>query len=214
MAGRKGMITSEDLASIRSCNQFLGSIELLAPEQGETLRDHRPRWICLNDYMFKAEVCVPIEYDIVELLYVFSLTPIHIAPNSWKIIQAVVWFCEWGKCHTDCYLRRSLLSRNLMQGHVTFSGKQNTKIVDNLPDLVPEWKMRFFYSWFKEAGGGSPLAGASLKGGERGCWMLRRRHQRAGNEPKDDTRVLPIARGEGLMTECGLIIFGRSRAID
>ncbi|KAL6001064.1 hypothetical protein ACLOJK_006791 [Asimina triloba] len=39
---------------------------------------------------------------------------------------------------------RSLLSRKLMKGHMTFVEKRNTKIVSKLPNLVPEdeWRER------------------------------------------------------------------------
>ncbi|KAL5987361.1 hypothetical protein ACLOJK_038526 [Asimina triloba] len=40
----------------------------------------------------------------------------------------------------------ALLSRNLLHGYVTFTGKGNTKLVNNLIDLVPEWKSKFFYA--------------------------------------------------------------------
>ncbi|KAL5979397.1 hypothetical protein ACLOJK_019295 [Asimina triloba] len=40
-----------------------------------------------------------------------------------------------------------LLNHKLLQGYVTFAGKGNTKLIDNLPDSVPEWKSKFFYAW-------------------------------------------------------------------
>ncbi|KAL6012242.1 hypothetical protein ACLOJK_002720 [Asimina triloba] len=92
MAGRKGIITFEDLAFIRSCYQISYNIELLVSKQGETFRDHRPNCICLNEYMFKVRVYVPFEHGIAKLDYVFNVASIHITPNSWKIVQAVIQF--------------------------------------------------------------------------------------------------------------------------
>ncbi|KAL6002971.1 hypothetical protein ACLOJK_023193 [Asimina triloba] len=79
---RKRIITFEDLTSIWSCNQISDNIELLAPELRETLWDHQAGCICLNEFMFKVRVRVPFEFNVVELLYVFSIAPIHLTPNS------------------------------------------------------------------------------------------------------------------------------------
>ncbi|KAL6001374.1 hypothetical protein ACLOJK_007108 [Asimina triloba] len=61
--------------------------------------------------MFKVVVRVPFEFNIAELLYVFGAASIHVAPNSWKIVQAVVWFYKWWRCSANRYFWRSWLSR-------------------------------------------------------------------------------------------------------
>ncbi|KAL5980936.1 hypothetical protein ACLOJK_028856 [Asimina triloba] len=118
------------------------------------------------------------EFSVAELLYVFNVAPIHLTPTSCKIIQTVVWFCEWRRCCANRHFWRFLLSRKVIQGIFTFTGKHNNKVVSNLPDSVSEWKMRFFYACSKEAGGGGlSLSGESLIGGERDCltsWKPRR----------------------------------------
>ncbi|KAL5978230.1 hypothetical protein ACLOJK_029347 [Asimina triloba] len=85
-----------------------------------------------------------------ELLNIFGAAPIQILPNSWRIIQSVPWFCESRKCMADQHFWASLLSRKMMLGSVSFTRKWNTKIVSNLPNSVPEWKLQFFYARFKE----------------------------------------------------------------
>ncbi|KAL5980805.1 hypothetical protein ACLOJK_028716 [Asimina triloba] len=52
--GKKGMIVSDNLASLRSYYRISDCVELLAPSEGETLRDHRKGCICLNEWMLKA----------------------------------------------------------------------------------------------------------------------------------------------------------------
>ncbi|KAL5978858.1 hypothetical protein ACLOJK_018753 [Asimina triloba] len=47
----------------------------------------------------QAGVCTPFEFGVADLLQVFHIVLIHVTPNSWKIVQAVVWFCEWKKCY-------------------------------------------------------------------------------------------------------------------
>ncbi|KAL5980941.1 hypothetical protein ACLOJK_028861 [Asimina triloba] len=92
------------------------------------------------------------EFSVAELLYVFDVALIHLTPTSYKIIQTVVWFCEWRRCCANRHFWRFLHSRKVIQGIVTFTGKHNNKVVSNLPDSVSEWKMRFFYACSKEAG--------------------------------------------------------------
>ncbi|KAL6003216.1 hypothetical protein ACLOJK_023439 [Asimina triloba] len=149
MEGKKRIITFEDLKSIWSCNQISDNIELLASELRETLQDHQNDCICLNKFIFKVGVQVPFEFSITDLLYVFGTTPIHLTPNSWKIIQTIVWFCEWRRCSTNHHFWRFLLSRKVIQGLVTFTGKHKNKVVNNHPHSrgrgvvlilgVPDW---------------------------------------------------------------------------
>ncbi|KAL5985202.1 hypothetical protein ACLOJK_036440 [Asimina triloba] len=103
--GQKGDISSEDLGSIRSHYRILDSIELFAPREGETLRDHQDGNIYLNEWMFKAGVRIPFDFGISELPHVFGAAPIQVYPNSWK---------------------------KVILGCVTFVGKRNMKIVSNL----------------------------------------------------------------------------------
>ncbi|KAL6003016.1 hypothetical protein ACLOJK_023238 [Asimina triloba] len=49
MTRKKGMITAEDLASLRSRYHITDHFELLAPSAGETFRSHREGCICLNE---------------------------------------------------------------------------------------------------------------------------------------------------------------------
>ncbi|KAL5979959.1 hypothetical protein ACLOJK_039071 [Asimina triloba] len=49
MVGKKGMITSNNQGSLHSCYHILDNIELSAPREGETLRDHYDDSICLNE---------------------------------------------------------------------------------------------------------------------------------------------------------------------
>ncbi|KAL6003223.1 hypothetical protein ACLOJK_023446 [Asimina triloba] len=100
--------------------------QLLAPELRETLQDHQAGRICLNEFMFKVGVRVPFKFSVTELLYVFGTAPIHLTPNSWKIIQIVVY-------NTNRYFWRFLLSRKVIQGLVTFTGKHTNMVVNNLP---------------------------------------------------------------------------------
>ncbi|KAL6002292.1 hypothetical protein ACLOJK_034222 [Asimina triloba] len=116
MAGKKGMIASDDLGSLRPCYHFPNSIELSAPREGDSLWNHRDGSICLNEWMFKAGV----------------------STNSWKVVQLVMWFCERKKCKADRHFWVSLLSRKVMLGCVTFAGKRNMKIVSNVLDSWSE----------------------------------------------------------------------------
>ncbi|KAL5985224.1 hypothetical protein ACLOJK_036462 [Asimina triloba] len=81
-AGRRRMISSEDLESIRACYDIPERIELLASERGMTLKDYHLRCICLNEFMCKAGVNVPFELGVAELLNTFDVAPIDVAPNS------------------------------------------------------------------------------------------------------------------------------------
>ncbi|KAL5994071.1 hypothetical protein ACLOJK_034942 [Asimina triloba] len=89
MTGKKEMITSEDLASIWSRYLISNFFEFLIPLEGETLRSHREGCVCLNEWMFKVGVRIPLEFGISELLNIFGVAPIQIMPNSWRIIQSV-----------------------------------------------------------------------------------------------------------------------------
>ncbi|KAL5977767.1 hypothetical protein ACLOJK_036775 [Asimina triloba] len=66
--------------------------------------------------MFKAGIWIPFEFEVADLLQAFRVASMHITPNSWKIIQKVLFI------------------RKLLSGCVNFVGKGNTKLVDNLPD--------------------------------------------------------------------------------
>ncbi|KAL6003988.1 hypothetical protein ACLOJK_004534 [Asimina triloba] len=89
MTGKKGMITVEDSASLRSRYHISDLFELLAPSEGETLGSYREGCVGLNEWMFKVK------------------------------------------------------------GGISFVGKRSTKIISNLPDLVSEWKLLFFYAIFR-----------------------------------------------------------------
>ncbi|KAL6006445.1 hypothetical protein ACLOJK_037399 [Asimina triloba] len=135
MAGKRGMIIPNNWASLRSRYCIPDYVELLVPAEGVTLRNHHEGCIYLNEWMFKAGVQIPFDFDILELLHIFGAAPIQVLPNSWSIIQSVLWFCE----------------------------KRNTKIVLNLPDSVPEWKLRIFYALFKEVQGAVRSWGVPLQ---------------------------------------------------
>ncbi|KAL5994277.1 hypothetical protein ACLOJK_035149 [Asimina triloba] len=72
MMGKKGTITAEDLASLRSRYHILDLFDLLAPSARETLRSHREGCICINERMLKAGVRISLEFGISELLSVFG----------------------------------------------------------------------------------------------------------------------------------------------
>ncbi|KAL6002636.1 hypothetical protein ACLOJK_022855 [Asimina triloba] len=109
MASKKEMIVPDDLESLRSRYRIPDSVELSAPREGETLRDHHDGSICLNEWMFKAGVRIPFDFGVSKLLPLvrFRFTADH---QFWA----------------------SLLSRKVTLGYVTFTRKQNTKIVLNL----------------------------------------------------------------------------------
>ncbi|KAL6002107.1 hypothetical protein ACLOJK_037555 [Asimina triloba] len=109
--GKKGMITSDDMKSLHSRYHIPDSIELFSPREGETLRDHRDSSICLNEWMFRVGVQIPFKFGISELFHIFGAAPIQVFPNSWRIIQSVMWSCEWRKCRANRHLWASLLSR-------------------------------------------------------------------------------------------------------
>ncbi|KAL6001278.1 hypothetical protein ACLOJK_007010 [Asimina triloba] len=106
MTGKKWMITSEELVSLRLRYLILNFCESLAPLEGETLRSHREGCVCLNEWMFKAGVHIPLEFGISKLL-------------------------------------------NVILGGISFAGKRTTKIVSNLPNLVSDYKLRFFNARFR-----------------------------------------------------------------
>ncbi|KAL5973249.1 hypothetical protein ACLOJK_037276, partial [Asimina triloba] len=60
MTGKKGMIMSEELVSLRSRYLIPNFFELLATLEGETLRSHREGCVRLNEWMFKARVRIPL----------------------------------------------------------------------------------------------------------------------------------------------------------
>ncbi|KAL6002574.1 hypothetical protein ACLOJK_034508 [Asimina triloba] len=68
MTRRKGMITPEDLASLRLRYHIPDHFELLAPSVGETFRSHREGYVCLNEWMFKTGVRIPLDLCVLELL--------------------------------------------------------------------------------------------------------------------------------------------------
>ncbi|KAL5978621.1 hypothetical protein ACLOJK_029738 [Asimina triloba] len=76
MTEKKGMITSKDLASLWLRYLIPDFLELLAPLEGEILRSHREGCVCLNEWMFKAGVQIPLEFGIFELLNLFGVAPI------------------------------------------------------------------------------------------------------------------------------------------
>ncbi|KAL6009567.1 hypothetical protein ACLOJK_022797 [Asimina triloba] len=61
MTGKKGMITFEELVSLRSRYLIPDFFEFLAPLEGETLRSHCKGRVCPNKWMFKAGVWIPLE---------------------------------------------------------------------------------------------------------------------------------------------------------
>ncbi|KAL6005064.1 hypothetical protein ACLOJK_005625 [Asimina triloba] len=61
MTGKKGMIMSEELVSLRSRYLIPNFFELLAPLEGETLKSHCEGYVCLNEWMFKAGIRIPLE---------------------------------------------------------------------------------------------------------------------------------------------------------
>ncbi|KAL5986380.1 hypothetical protein ACLOJK_014713, partial [Asimina triloba] len=60
MLGKKWMITLEELVSLRSRYLIPDFFELLAPLEGETLSSHCKGCVCLNEWMFKARVRIPL----------------------------------------------------------------------------------------------------------------------------------------------------------
>ncbi|KAL5973161.1 hypothetical protein ACLOJK_037188, partial [Asimina triloba] len=87
--------------------------------------------------MLKAEVWIPFEFRIAELLLGFRVAPMRVTPHSWKIIKAVSWFCEW---------RGELLVCKLLQGYVAFVRKGDVKLIDYSLDPALEWKLRFIFT--------------------------------------------------------------------
>ncbi|KAL5986985.1 hypothetical protein ACLOJK_015320 [Asimina triloba] len=119
------LISSEDLALIRDCYEILSNIVLSTSKPHETPRDRRPGYICMNEFMFKTGVQIPFEFGVADLLQGFR-----------KGYRA------------DRYFLRALLVRKSIQGYVTFIGKGDAELIDNLPDLfvserdswgVPDW---------------------------------------------------------------------------
>ncbi|KAL5985856.1 hypothetical protein ACLOJK_027845 [Asimina triloba] len=126
-----GGYSASDLVLIRDCYEISSGIDLSTPEPHETPRDHRPGYICLNEFIFEAGFRIPFEFGVADLLQGF---------------RAVSWFCEWKECRAYRYFWRALLVRKSLQGYVTFARKGNAELIDNLPDSVPRWKSRFFYA--------------------------------------------------------------------
>ncbi|KAL5978134.1 hypothetical protein ACLOJK_029251 [Asimina triloba] len=82
MTKKKGMIIPNDLESLRSRYRISDCIELLAPTEGETLRDHYEGNIYLNEWMFKAEVHIRFDFGISKLLHIFGAAPIQEEPEG------------------------------------------------------------------------------------------------------------------------------------
>ncbi|KAL6001237.1 hypothetical protein ACLOJK_006969 [Asimina triloba] len=82
MTGKKGIIAAVDLVSLRLRYHISDFFELSAPSERETLRSHRKGYVCLNKWMFKEGVRIPLEFGISKLLNVFGAAPIQISPNS------------------------------------------------------------------------------------------------------------------------------------
>ncbi|KAL6000693.1 hypothetical protein ACLOJK_006419 [Asimina triloba] len=74
--GEKRDDTAKDLASLRSRYHIPDYFELLAPSARETFRSHYEGCVCLNEWMFKAGVRIPFDFDILELLHAFGAAPI------------------------------------------------------------------------------------------------------------------------------------------
>ncbi|KAL6001525.1 hypothetical protein ACLOJK_007263 [Asimina triloba] len=77
MTGKKGIITADDLASLRLRYHIPDYLELLPPSAGETFRSHREGCIYLNERMFKAGVWIPLDFGIFELLHICGVSPIQ-----------------------------------------------------------------------------------------------------------------------------------------
>ncbi|KAL6002444.1 hypothetical protein ACLOJK_034376 [Asimina triloba] len=60
--------SSDELAQIRDCYEILSGIDLSARKPYETPRDHHPKYIFLNQYMFKAEIQIPFEFGVADIL--------------------------------------------------------------------------------------------------------------------------------------------------
>ncbi|KAL5975352.1 hypothetical protein ACLOJK_019674 [Asimina triloba] len=62
-------------------------------------------------------------------------------------------------------LLQALFISKLLQGYVTFAGKGNAKLIDNLLDSVPEWKLKFFCDWLVSPIGGGEATRTFLYAG-------------------------------------------------
>ncbi|KAL5986370.1 hypothetical protein ACLOJK_014703 [Asimina triloba] len=128
-------LTFEDLGMIRDSYNIPNSIIKLPLASHETSRDYHPRHLCLNEYMLRAGVRVPCEFGVAEALVAFHVSPTRVTPHSWKVIQAMAWFCERGGYWVDGYLWRELLVCRLLRGYAVFSRRGDVKTIDNPPPI-------------------------------------------------------------------------------
>ncbi|KAL6004117.1 hypothetical protein ACLOJK_004664 [Asimina triloba] len=94
----KQLIMSEDFDVIREGYGIPANIVLSALAPHETSRDYRPGHLYLNEYLLGAGVRIPFDFGVAEALWAFNVSPAHVVPHSWKIIQTMAWFCECRRC--------------------------------------------------------------------------------------------------------------------
>ncbi|KAL5986919.1 hypothetical protein ACLOJK_015254 [Asimina triloba] len=82
----KRLISFEDLVAIRDYYGIPRSIILSPPEPYESPRDYCPGHICLNESMLRVGVRIPFEFEVVEVLLAFHVSPAHVIPHSWKVL--------------------------------------------------------------------------------------------------------------------------------
>ncbi|KAL6002419.1 hypothetical protein ACLOJK_034351 [Asimina triloba] len=140
------LIMPEDLDAIREGYGIPASIALSAPALQETSRDHRLRYLCSNEHILRVGVRIPFEFGVAEALWAFHVSPAHVVPHSWNIIQAMAWFCERRGCLADRYLWRELLICRSLHGYAMFLTRDDVKAIDNPPVLAPGWESRFFFA--------------------------------------------------------------------
>ncbi|KAL6009503.1 hypothetical protein ACLOJK_022732 [Asimina triloba] len=100
-------------------------------------------------------------------LLAFHILPARVTPHSWKVIQAMTWFCEREGYRANRCLWRDLLVCRLLQSYAVFFGSSNVKAIDNPPNPTPGWKLSLFFRQviFEEGHPGRPrtVGGASTQ---------------------------------------------------
>ncbi|KAL5980158.1 hypothetical protein ACLOJK_036625 [Asimina triloba] len=144
---REFSLCQKDLNVIREGYSIPSNIILSAPAAHETPRDNRPGHLCLNEHMLGLKVRNPFDFGVAEALWAFNVPPACIVPHSWKVIQTMAWYCERRGCSAVRYLWSELLMRRSSQVYVEFLARRDIKGIDNPPDSMPGWELRFFFAW-------------------------------------------------------------------
>ncbi|KAL5987864.1 hypothetical protein ACLOJK_035620 [Asimina triloba] len=94
-------ISQRDLDKIHQNYNILMELELVPTGLDDSLMTPKSGCLCVNEHMFKADIRLPLEFDITEALIMALVASIQLVSNTWKILRVVTWFTKWSGLRID-----------------------------------------------------------------------------------------------------------------